>query len=128
MASLLGGWLGGDHSEVDAEALNGKWHLDPKILCDDEVIEMAFKTVRDMFVLTNKRILLVDVQGVTGSKTEYKCVPYRSIVHFSLVTAGAWDTDAELMLCTAAGELKQEIRKGQDVMKLQRILTQHCCP
>ena len=40
-----------------------------QLLCDGEEIELGFKIIRDMFIFTNKRLILVDKQGITGSNT-----------------------------------------------------------
>ncbi len=50
-----------------------------KLLIDREEIELGFKLIRDVFIFTNKRLILVDKQGITGSKIEYKSVTYKSI-------------------------------------------------
>ena len=55
-----------------------------QLLCDGEEIELGFKIIRDMFIFTNKRLILVDKQGITGSKTEYKSISYKSITRFSI--------------------------------------------
>jgi len=52
--------------------------------------------IRALFVFTNKRLILVDKQGLTGNKVEYHSLPYRIITHFSVETAGHFDLDAEL--------------------------------
>ena len=36
------------------------------LLIAGEQIEFAFQTVRDQLVFTNKRIISIDVQGITG--------------------------------------------------------------
>lgn len=69
-----------------------------QLLTDGEEIELGFKLIRDTFVFTNKRLILVDVQGLTGSKTEYKSITYSSISRFSIETAGTFDLDAELKI------------------------------
>jgi hypothetical protein len=43
-----------------------------KLLIEGEEIELGFKLIRDTFIFTSKRLILVDKQGITGSKTEYK--------------------------------------------------------
>src|SRR3990172_9877227 len=68
------------------------------ILAQGEELAMAYKLVRDMFVFTNKRLILVNRQGVTGSKTEYLTIPYSKIVRFSKESAGLLDLDAELKI------------------------------
>jgi hypothetical protein len=68
------------------------------ILAPDERVEHAYQVIRDYFVFTDKRLVLVDRQGLSGRKLEYHSIPYRSITHFSVETAGALDLDAELKI------------------------------
>jgi hypothetical protein len=65
-----------------------------QLLIDGEEIELGFKLIRDTFIFTTKRLILVDKQGLTGSKT--KSISYKSISRFSIETAGTFDLDAEL--------------------------------
>lgn len=60
------------------------------ILAANEEVESAFKLVRDLIVFTDKRLLMVDKQGLTGKKVDYHSVPYKSISHFSIETAGTF--------------------------------------
>ena len=48
------------------------------ILLPDEPVEVAFKVIRDLFVFTDKRLILVDKQGLTSRKVDYLVVPYRA--------------------------------------------------
>lgn len=92
-----------------------------------EQIEVAFQLVRDMFIFTNKRLILVDKQGVTGNKVEYVSVPYKSIKSFSVETAGTFDRDAELKIWLSGDQhpsIAKEIKKGLDIVALQRTLAQ----
>lgn len=68
------------------------------LLAPGETLQRAFGLVRDLIVFTDRRVIFVDKQGATGSKVEYLSVPYRSIVMFSLETAGHFDLDAELRI------------------------------
>jgi hypothetical protein len=68
------------------------------LLIDSEVIEVGFKLFRDVFIFTNKRLILVDKQGLTGSKVEYLSISYKSISRFSIETTGHFDLDAELKI------------------------------
>ncbi|MCW8329464.1 PH domain-containing protein [Photobacterium sp. SDRW27] len=68
------------------------------ILGPDEQIELAYKLIRDMIVLTDRRLLLIDKQGVTGKKIEYRSVPYKSITMYTVETSGHFDLDAELKI------------------------------
>jgi transposase-like protein len=61
------------------------------ILANNESVEKAFKLIRDLIVFTDKRLILIDKQGVTGKKIEYHSIPYRNITHFIVETAGTFD-------------------------------------
>lgn len=68
------------------------------LLVEGEQVERAFVLVRDLFVLTSRRVILVNKQGLTGSKVETLCIPYRSITSFSVENAGSLDMESELRL------------------------------
>ncbi len=61
----------GNAREVGAEELHRSLG---DILADDEFIDKGFKMVRDLLVFTNKRLILVDKQGVTGKKVEIQSI------------------------------------------------------
>jgi hypothetical protein len=54
--------------------------------------------VRDFVAFTNKRLIAVNVQGLTGKKRDYSSLPYNKIQAWSVDTAGTFDFDAELEL------------------------------
>ena len=91
---LLDGLLG-NASEVDAATLQTEF---AQVLAPGERIEKAYQLIRDMFVFTDKRLIFVNRQGMTGKKVEYQSLPYRSIMRFSIETAGTFDLDAELKI------------------------------
>jgi PH (Pleckstrin Homology) domain-containing protein len=66
------------------------------ILGPNEHIEIAYKLVRDMIVLTDQRLLLIDKQGLTGKKVEYRSIPYKAIIMYIVEFTGYFDLDAEL--------------------------------
>jgi len=68
------------------------------LLIDGEQVERAFILFRDMVVFTSLRLVLVNKQGLTGSKVETLSIPYRSITCFSVENAGSFDMDSELRL------------------------------
>ncbi len=96
-----------------------------KLLIPNEQIEAGFKMVRDTFIFTNKRLILVDIQGLTGSKRQYFSVAYKSISRFSVETAGHFDLDAELKIWVS-GEQNPSIAKKfntkVDIYEVQKIL------
>lgn len=98
------------------------------LLAENESIEIGFKLFRDVFIFTNKRMILVDKQGITGSKVEYLSVLYKSISKFSVETAGPFDLDADLkiwILSEVEPSIKKKFNKQVNVYDLQKILAQH---
>jgi hypothetical protein len=94
------------------------------ILLPGEQAQLAFKIIRDFFVFTDRRFILVDIQGITGRKVDYLSIPYRSITRFSLETAGTFDLDAELKLWVS-GEpkpIERTLSKHTDIKGIQRAL------
>src|SRR6056297_428788 len=96
------------------------------ILVEDELVEIAYKTIRDVAVVTNKRIIIADKQGITGKKVEVYTIPFKSIVMYSSENAGKLlDFNAEIQLWTRAGNFKLNLKKGIDIRKLDKIIGQH---
>ena len=118
--------LMGNASEVDPKELENEFS---DILSDQEKIEAAFKIFRDKWVFTNKRLIMQDVQGMTGKKKEYHSVPYKSITHFLVETAGSFDADCEIKIWISGNPtpLEKELKKGIDVIGLQKILANYIC-
>eukprot|EP00928_Gymnodinium_smaydae_P030606 TRINITY_DN22712_c0_g1_i2.p1 TRINITY_DN22712_c0_g1~~TRINITY_DN22712_c0_g1_i2.p1 ORF type:complete len:796 (-),score=102.69 TRINITY_DN22712_c0_g1_i2:189-2576(-) len=120
------GFLGGDAHQLNPSEVQQELKETLNILMDDETVEMAFKAGRDSFIMTSKRILHIDVEGLTGKKVVYLSVLWTHIVMFSVETAGMLDTDAELLLFTdipALPRIRQDLRKGKtDVMAIQKYI------
>ena len=95
------------------------------ILVEGEQPVVAYKTLRDVAVVTNKRIIVADRQGLTGKKVEIYTIPFKSIVMYSSENAGAIDFNAELELWTRVGKFKLRLGRGVDVRKLDRIIGQY---
>ncbi|MCL6601365.1 MAG: PH domain-containing protein [Paenibacillus sp.] len=98
-----------------------------QILAPQEKIERAYKLIRDMFIFTDKRLIMVDKQGMTGKKTEYHSIPYKSISHYSVETAGHFDLDAELRIYISGGSLplKKTFNKSVNIYEVQAVLSQY---
>jgi len=99
-----------------------------KLLIEGEVIELGFKLIRDTFIFTNKRLILIDKQGLTGSKIEYKSIAYKSITRFSVETAGTFDLDAELKIWVSSEQdpsIKKQFTKSVNVYDVQKVLAHH---
>ena len=95
------------------------------ILVPGEDVEIAYKTIRDIALITNKRLIISDKQGLTGKKTEIYSIPYRSIIMYSSENAGMLDFNAEIQLWTRAGNFKLNLKKGVDIRKLDKIIGKH---
>lgn len=95
-----------------------------RLLAPGEEIRAAYQLIRDSLLFTNRRLILVDKQGVTGRKIEYHSIPYRSITHFSVETAGTFDLDAELKiwLSGTSEPIAKQFGKGVDVYEVQGLL------
>ena len=99
-----------------------------RLLTENEEIELGFKLIRDTFIFTNKRLILVDIQGITGSKTEYKSVSYKSISRFSIETAGTFDLEAELKIWVSSEQMPsitKKFNKSVNVYDVQKVLAFH---
>jgi len=112
----------GNASEVDTEQLEST--ITP-LLIDGERVEHAYKLIRDLIVFTNKRLILVDKQGVTGKKQEILTIPYGSITKFSKENAGRLDRDAEIKVWVRGegAPLEFQFRKGADLDGIYKVLS-----
>lgn len=113
--------LFGNASEVDGKKLEKE--LDA-VFIDGEEIMRAFRVIRDMFIFTDKRLILIDKQGITGKKAEYHSIPYKSISHFSVESAGTFDMDAEIKIYISGNmnPIEREFKRGTDVKGIQKTL------
>lgn len=95
-------------------------------LLDGEAVLAEYKTVRDCLVLTSKRIMSIDVQGITGKKVEIFSLPYAKITAYSVETAGTFDLDAEFKVwASGLGMMEFKFIKGTDIAKVNNILGNH---
>ncbi len=93
------------------------------LLIDDEEIFSSFKGIRDMVIFTNRRVIAVNVQGLTRSKKDYSSLPYSKVQAFSLESAGFFDLDAELELWfSGLGKVKFEFDSKFDVRLFSKFL------
>ncbi|MCP4654681.1 MAG: PH domain-containing protein [bacterium] len=119
---LISGLLG-HATEVDIQKLQKEFG---PLLIDGEELVAAYRLIRDMFVFTNRRLILVDKQGMTGKKAEYQTIPYSSIVRFAKESAGILDLDAELKIWIRGQSepLVREFKKSSSVNDVYRLLSQ----
>ena len=117
---LLDGLLG-NASEIDVSKVGGDF---AQVLASGERVEKAYQLIRDLFVFTNKRLILVDKQGLSGKKIEYHSLPYRSITHFSIETAGHLDLDAELKIWISGNPMpiQKQFNRNLNIYEVQSVL------
>ncbi|WP_105614460.1 PH domain-containing protein [Vallitalea okinawensis] len=118
--------LMGNATEVDINKVIDE--IEP-LLTDDEGVERAFKVIRDLIVFTNRRLILVDKQGVTSKKVEFHSIPYKSITHFSIESSGHFDLDAELKIwiSSTSEPIEKEFKKDKNIYEVQKALTYYIC-
>lgn len=97
-----------------------------EMLIDGEHAERAYKTIRDVAVFTNKRLIVIDAQGITGKKKEIYSLPYKSINMWSTENAGSFDFNAEVELWTRAGNIKINLKKDVNVREFDKLLCEVC--
>ncbi|NMR25337.1 PH domain-containing protein [Pseudoalteromonas sp. NEC-BIFX-2020_015] len=116
--------LMGNASEVDDADLE---KVLANTLVEDEQVEKAYKVVRDMFIFTNKRLILIDKQGVTGSKIEMISIGYSKITKFSKESAGHFDLDAELKIWVGSDPtpISKDFKSGDNINDVYRIISQY---
>ena len=114
----------GNASEVDAAKMQEEF---ARILYPGERVEKAYQLFRDAFIFTDKRLVLVDRQGMTGSKSEYHSIPYKSITHFSVETGGTFDLDAELKIWISGNPvpIQKQFNKRLSIYDVQRVLASY---
>jgi hypothetical protein len=96
------------------------------ILVDGERVHLSFKGMRDSVVFTNKRLIAINVQGLTGKKRDYSSLPYSKIQAWSIETAGRFDLDAELELWfSGLGKVKLDFKGQVDIRTIGKLIGSH---
>ena len=117
---LLSGLLG---NAAEADVAEVEKHLE-QVLADDERIERAFQLVRDLIIFTNRRLMFVDRQGMTGKKTTYHSIPYRAVTNFAVETAGHFDLESELKVWISGqpSPVQKTFARGNTIFEVQKAL------
>ena len=116
-SGLIGNASQKDNSKVERQLEN--------ILIPNEQIDLAFVLVRDLIVFTEKRLILVEKQEITGKKTSYKSIPYHSISRFTVETSGHFDLDSELKIWVSSALEPAEtlqFKSDRSVVEIQQAL------
>lgn len=95
------------------------------MLIGEENILSCYRGMRDGVVFTNKRIIAINVQGVTGKKKDFTSLPYSKIQSFSVETAGVFDMDSELELWfSGMGKVKFEFVSKANVSEICKMISE----
>ena len=115
------GLFTGNAGRKDSAAIQAEY---ARIFAQDEQVHAAYGVVRDVFIFTSIRLILIDKQGLSGKKVSYESVPYKSIERFSVETAGAFDLDAELKIWVRGRHdpIAKEFDKSANIYEVQAIL------
>lgn len=99
--------------------------IEPMFVAGEEIIG-TFQSIRDGVVFTNKRIIAINVQGLTGKKKDFTSLPYSKIQAYSVETAGMLDLDSELELWfSGLGKVKLEFMANANVSQICRMISEH---
>lgn len=118
---------------------NSAWNLKPisvdavrsevnGLLIGGEEVVMAFQTIRDQLLFTNKRIISIDVQGITGKRKSFSSMPYSKIQYFSIQTPGFAEAfpDSELFIMFSnTFTAKFEFKESVDIGKIGRMISEY---
>lgn len=96
--------------------------VQPLLTPGEEIIQ-TFQSVRDGVVFTNRRVIAINIQGVTGMKKSFTSLPYRRVQAYAIESAGMGDLDGELQLWySGLGAVKFELLAGSDLALLCRVI------
>lgn len=96
------------------------------LLMPGEGVEKAYRIIRDSLLFTDRRLILINVQGMTGAKISYQSIPYRSIIRFSVETAGSFDLDAEMKIyLSGGGVVGQRFTRKLNIYEVQKVLASY---
>ena len=94
------------------------------LLIPEERVIDAYQSGRDGVVFTDRRIIVVNVQGITGKKRDYTSIPYSKIQAYSVETAGTFDMDAELdVFLSSLGRIRFEFRAKSRILEISKHIS-----
>ena len=109
--------------KVDASKFDSEMN---DILIDDEKVIGCYQDVRDHVIFTSKRVIAVNVQGITGKKKDFTSLPYSKITAYSVETAGTFDLESELdLFYSGVGKVRFEFKGSSDILEIGRIITKY---
>lgn len=96
------------------------------LFLESEQIRAGFKVIRDTFVFTDRRLIIIDIQGITGRKKEYLSIPYSKVTMFSVESAGTFDMEADLKIWVGSNTtpIEKKFNRKVDIYAVQRLLAE----
>lgn len=96
-----------------------------ELLIEGESVLDSFKSQRDGIVFTTKRIITLNVQGMTGKKRDYTSIPYNKISAYSVETSGFFDRDSELEIYVSGikGNMRFEFKGNVDIRQISQYIS-----
>ena len=121
MLKRIKGALFGTASQMAKDDVRAHYE---RLFCDEEEVLAGFKIVRDTIIFTDRRLILEDVQGITGKKREYLSIPYSKISAFAVESAGHFDMDAELKIWVSglSEPVKKKFDETTDIYQIQSMI------
>lgn len=114
-----------EYSVTQEEEAHESLDIIEEILTHHEDIHLVFSHMRDKVWFTNKRIIAMDVQGLTGKKKSFRSFPYNKISSFSIETAGIFDGDSDFKIwLSGAGLFEIKFRKKLNIKKVAQFLSE----
>ncbi|MBP2143541.1 hypothetical protein J2127_000696 [Methanococcus voltae] len=94
-----------------------------EFLLDGEEILCSFKGLRDELVFTPSRIIMMNAQGLTGKKKEFRFFQYSKINSYAIQNSGTFDLDSEIKLVIGSVEYEFGLGKGVDVISIGKLMS-----
>ena len=118
------GMIRGNASKADVIKIKEEFS---KILMAKEEIHRVYKYIRDFFVFTDKRIVIVKRLDLTGKKTSYRSIAYNKILRFSVETSGPFEFDQALEIWCAgmSDSIKWTFNRGFDIYEFQQAMAEY---
>lgn len=99
--------------------------IQPLLIAGEQIIGV-YKAMRDYCVFTNKRVISVNVQGMTGKKKDFTSLPYSKVSAYSVETAGVLDLDSELeMYFSGLGKVKFEFTGESNIVQIGQFISEY---
>ena len=93
------------------------------LLCPGERIVQQYQGIRDGIVSTDRRVIAVNTQGITGKKKSFVTLPYARIQAYAIESAGVMDFDSEMKLWfSGPGVVTFELIAGSDITALAQLI------